>query len=374
MSVSVIEQRTYRLNGPHSYLNDLATVAVSPGIDTDASHRLAQHEREVQHEVEQESREGQRVLQERAALAEYSTEVRDATTSTLAGFTTPQYLLDQMALYRGIERHFTDQTTILPMPRYGMQMHVPQATGGSQVATAGEGTLVVETDMTGQDLVEDVATVAGQSTISIQLYDRSMTGGGSFDAVLARQMQEQLDQATDIYVISAAIAAGSAVTGAATWTDYSTFLKDIAAGREVLTDTNGVRFRPTHVFTTSDLFDWIALTQLDAEKRPIIVPNVAFDEAQVEARLKGFTGVNVGTMLWFYDDNIPASGANTQILVSRPREILTLEDTPQLRISPQTKAGTLEVVVQLTNYICAIPRYADATAVITGGAYPLTDK
>ena len=78
-----------------------------------------------------------------------------------------------------------------------------------------------------------------------------------------------------------------------------------------------------------------------------------------------------GNLLWFTDDTIPASGSNTQLIVSAPEEAVVLaeSDTPILSVFPETYAQGLDVVVNLRSYAAAVTRHAAGTATIVGPAY-----
>ncbi len=150
---------------------------------------------------------------------------------------------------------------------------------------------------------------------------------------------------------------------------------DLAKGREVLTDTTGTRLRPTHVFTTSDLYSYVT-RQVDATtSRPIVTPMFApgfpMQKGDEQAKWAQFTGtVLPGGVLWFTDDTLPASGSDTPIVISAPDEAVVLaEGEPVFQALPQTDAATLQVVVRAYEYLAAIPRYPAGTAQITGAAY-----
>jgi hypothetical protein len=72
------------------------------------------------------------------------------------------------------------------------------------------------------------------------------------------------------------------------------------------------------------------------------------------------------------DDNIPASGADAQILVSAPDEAVLLMESPEpiLTAFVQTAAANLEIVLNLRRYVVAINRHASGSATISGSAYP----
>src|SRR6185312_17226892 len=105
-----------------------------------------------------------------------------------------------------------------------------------------------------------VVTQAGQITLSQQLHDRGYAGGGSLDAVIGRQISQQLEQSVDTYVLAQVIAQATPITDAtapASGTFIPNLYKDLALAREAITDTAGTRLRPTHIFSTSDQFSFI---------------------------------------------------------------------------------------------------------------------
>ncbi len=170
---------------------------------------------------------------------------------------------------------------------------------------------------------------------------------------------------------------GKSVTESSGTFSLANFYQDLSAAREVLYDTAGTRVVPTHVFTTADLYGYIS-RQLDGNQRPLIIPmfspgNPLWPDENVAA-WKQFTGtVLPGTVMWFVDQGIQPVGSNTMIIVSRPETIVTFEGPdPILRAIPQTLAGNLQSVLQLYNYVAAVPRYPSATAYVTGAAYPTT--
>ena len=87
-----------------------------------------------------------------------------------------------------------------------------------------------------------------------------------------------------------------------------------------------------------------------------------------------WTGTRVaGSVLWHTDDNIPASGVNTQLLVARPKEIYTFDGANLAFAYPETGAQSLTVQVGMRTYVGAVARFPKSIAAITGTAYPLSN-
>jgi hypothetical protein len=58
------------------------------------------------------------------------------------------------------------------------------------------------------------------------------------------------------------------------------------------------------------------------------------------------------------------------LVVSAPDEAITLcEAEPVLTSYPETDAATLQVVVNLRSYICAVTRHSSGTAAVSSAAY-----
>jgi hypothetical protein len=397
------EPRTYALDSPNSYYADVICVSTpDSGGREPALRRLGQYERELAGEMDRGTAEGRRT--ERIIRARLRTfdegeheqraekmiaELRTLTTGGgttasasgggAAAFVIPAFLLSEWAPFRGDVRAFADQCRQLPLPPFGMRVYIPDFTSTDSATQQTEGSAVSETDPeTGLEGAQ-VQMVTGQITGTQQLHDRAFTGGGSMDAIIGAQLQQQLDERVDIYALGQAITNGNAVSGESSYSTAKLY-QDLAKGREVLTDTAGVRLRPTHIFTTSDLYSY-ATRQVDSSERPVIIPQfvpgfpVATGDNDSASRpaWARFTGtVMPGGVLWFTDDNIPTVGttSRTQIVVSAPADsIVLMEDEPVLTVLVETLANELKVVLNFRCYVAAVTRHAAGTSIITGGAY-----
>lgn len=411
----VSEPRVYALDSPHSYYLDSILVAIDPMALThrSAHERLSRYGVEVAHEIEARSTEGlraERVLRERTRVDDvdtherrFSERLRETRALTTAGgvtvaasssasvFVPPAFLQAEYALWRGVYRTFADQCHQLPLPAYGMQAYLPYFAATDAAAQQTELAGVSETDPTTGLQGSPVVTIAGQLTITQQLNDR-FSGGGAADMIFARDLAQRLAEKVDVFTLNQVITGGATVPGSSSLTANS--LKevygDLSKGREQITDTAGVRLRPTHLFTTYDLYSYVS-DIMSSTGQPMVMPQfapglpptnlVGADDGQNGGgempKWARFTGtVLPGGLYWFTDDNIPASGSNAQLLVSAPDQAVVLMESPEpvLMVSPQTYAGQLSIVVSLYEYAAAITRHASGTAVISGNAYPTTAK
>ena len=404
----VAEPRTYSLDSPWSFVQDVVSLSVPSGENARVNERMTAYGRELAHEIEERSLEGrraERVLRSqyrgadakkhaesyRAALRELrSFGTGGGSTASASGgggaaFVSPYYMWESWAPFRGITRAFADQCDKESLPPYGMQVYVPSFSSTTSTTQQVEGGSVSELDPSTALLASGaVQTVAGQITVTLQAYDRAFSGGGTFDKLIGRQLQQQLDAQVDVYAITQALGAGPVVIGQSSYSTAGLY-QDLAAAREVLTDTAGTRLRPTHMFTTSDLYSY-ATRQLDNEQRPIIVPAFApgfpivsgaddnddvTNDVPVWSR---FTGtVMPGGVLWFTDENIPTFGttSESQIIVGAPHDsIVLMEDEPVLQVFPESAvAGSLEVTLILREYVAAVARHTAGVATIAGVAY-----
>lgn len=392
----VSEPRTYDKRSHSSFFRDQMDMIVLG--DHNARRRLERHEREVQTEVELRSTEGARVVRQRMvhlreqrrelSISELEHEARAATSSTISGFTTPQWIISEYAIARSTQRTFADQCRSLPLPDVGLQLNVPRFTVDASAGVQLEGSVVSEVDPSGTVNSENVQTIAAQITASQQLLDRTrnMPDGPAFDMVLYEQLKDDYDQSVNNYAIGKATGVGATVAGTAAFgatNPVAALYLDVASAREKITDTAGVHLQPTHLFTTPDLFSYMT-KQLDSQNRPIIVPSlapgvppgpIAAQDGDNEEAYKWvqFTGTAVpGLLFWFIDATLPPSGSAgtvSPIIVSRPDRIILWESEPIVRVYPQTLANNLQCVVTFYAYTCCIPRTAGATATILGNAY-----
>jgi negative regulator of sigma E activity len=401
------EPRVYALDSPHSFFGDVARSEVGGAEARASNDRLARYAAELSHEAAGGSVEGRRAERIIAQVDRHNEDrskqrVREfralatgggttaAASSSASVFVTPIFINDAWARFRGAQRTFANQCHTLPLAPYGMEAYIPAFSSTTAAAQQTEGSGVTETDPSTQLQGAPVVTISGQITLSQQLHDRGYAGGGSLDSIIGKQIGQQLEQSVDVYVLGQVV---GGIPGAGVILDsvapvsgnasIPNLYKDTALAREQITDVAGVRIRPTHIFSTSDLFSNIT-RQVDSSNRPIVTPQyheklpvvTGLDDGLTDgavpawARYSGL--VWPGNVLWFLDDNIPASGSNTQIIVSAPDEAVVLLESPDpvLTVFPQTLGGNLQVIVNLRKYVCVINRHAAGSATITGNAYP----
>lgn len=367
------EPRTYSEHGEHSYFRDIFQAALNGNPSAGHNQRLGRHAVETDAEVASGSIEGRRAARVTREVRRDENRAMSTTSASGGTLVTPQYLTELFATFRSAHRAFVDQCRSLPLPEAGITFNVPSFASADSVGQQpGENSGVSQLDPTGADLSVTLTTQAGQVNVSQQFFDRGgFTGpGGSTDQIVMAQLASGLDASIDTYVINQATANAGSVTDATTLT-IPLFYNDQAAAREKLTDTAGTRLAGTHLFSTSDFAGWVT-RQVDSSNRPIVIPDGGSLMAVANDPLyEAYLGlVMPGGLKWFADDNIPAVGGNTQVIVARPQEILVWEGDPVSFAFPQTNAGNLSVLIGLRSYVAALPRYSKAVAVISGASYP----
>lgn len=401
----IAEPTVYSETGSHSYYLDLARSVVQPAhygtteaLDVQAAkERIARYNTELQTEVRRGGKDARRILngvrefyrganhgptENRRVVEERMLEVRAGSSSSIAGFTTPAWLQQYAAIYRAPGAHFASLANNVPLPDYGVEVDFgaftsAPTTGYQSPGNAGENVGMFENDPTGLVETLTVQTFNGLVSISQQLSDRGTpVQGGSFDKLVARQIQSQLDASVSLYVINQALATASVVTEGTTWTTTLVWA-DTSKAAEKLADTAGTRFPGTHCFSTSDLLRWIS-RQVDTQGRPIIIPDAsAIEMVKADPMVGdgvgddvGYTGILMpGGLRYHTDDSIPpVTGQPTQaqFIVAQMAEVFVFKGAPITFAYPETNATTLSVVVGVRQYVASAPRYPKAVAVVNG--------
>lgn len=414
----VNEPRVYAPDSPHSYFADVAKASTDPAKLERAVHdRLARYAVELAREVDRGTPEGQRVerillTQTRSAnpdvheerykreLAELralttGTGTSAAASSSASVFVSPYFANEAWAPFRGISRVFADQCQRMPLPAYGGQIYVPYWSTTDSASQLTEGSGTSETDPTSALQTSTVVNVAAQITLSQQVMDRCGPGGGTFDQILYKQLCQQLEEKVDAYALQSALTVGTVASGSSSaGTGLANFFTDLAVAREGMTDTAGTRLRPTALFTTSDQYNFWTRQTVTATGVPLFTPILSFpgyppstgwmsgadDGFQGQSplpRWRGYSGTQLpGGVAWFTDDNIPASGSNTNLILTAPDEALLLfeNEHPTLNVFPQTEANNLEIVLTVRKYVAFLARHIAGVQILNSGAYPTSNK
>gem|GEM_PF-3559769 len=380
------EPRVYGPGSEHRYYRDLALAAV-PGHPEhrDALDRLHRYSRELALEVAGGSAEGRRALEVATTRGRERGDVhgerRAMTSSSASGgaFVTPQYLVEDVALFRTFSPSFTMQATQVTDPGHGLQINVPAFTSPASAAVqAGENQGIDNVTPSGAYLTAPMVTVAGEVDISQQLLDRA--GPILADEIVHRQLMTQVWTAVDAYVLGQALAGAGTVTDTHTTATPAAVVQDLysdlGTARAQMQTAAGTVLAPTHLFMTPTFYDW-ACALVDGSGRPLMTPVPAAAAMPVQPGRDGgspvgYTGERILSTAVFTDGNIPTTnaGADTQLVMAHMPEVFVEVTEPALRTIPETLANTLSVVVQAYVLVGVIVRHAAAVQSITGARYP----
>jgi hypothetical protein len=296
-----------------------------------------------------------------------------------AAFVSPAILLEAWANYRSPFDSFVQQcNSETPLPDWGMEVYIPQMTGGSEVTSQTEGSGVAEKVVTATFNGSPVVNKSGQIQVSQQYLDRAGPGMAG-DVILFQQIKDRLAAAVDTYALSQALTSPNVILdnsafALATTNGVGGFLGDVKTARNKAADASGVRSKATHIFAVSDLVNYLS-SYSDGQNRPVFAPQLddnalpirSLDDPQGE----GYSGYNVAGLYLHSDDNISTYGttANTQVLVARLTSILIMRGAPIPYCYPPTLAESLEAVLGVRQYVAVIPLYPKSVSVITGSAY-----
>lgn len=202
---------------------------------------------------------------------------RDVGTSSVAGFTPPQYLINLFAEFARAGRPVANLATPLPLPERGMKVTVPRITTPTQVGVqSAEAGAVTDSDPDDTLLEVDVVTVAGYVDVSRQAVERGELVEEVLFADLAAAYNATLDaqclNGTGLNGQHLGLRNVSGVNGVA-YTDSSPTLPELypilakAAGLIVSGRFTG----PTHFVMHPTTWAWL-VSRLDTTNRPLVVP------------------------------------------------------------------------------------------------------
>ena len=348
------EPLTYREGGPDSYFRDLAR-AHAPGGDQDqrSIDRLSRHAKEMQVEA-------------RADM--------NRTDGTGGEFVPPLWLVDQYIALARAGRITADLCRRMPLPAGTDSINIPSVATGTATAEQADGGSVQRTDMTTSSKAAAVTTVAGQQVFAMQLLDQSPI---NMDAVVFGDLMSDLATKVDAYVLNKASIGILNVTGinAITYTDASpTVPEAYPKFADAILQVHTGRFLPpqAHVMHPRR-WAWM-VAALDSSNRPLVVPSeqgpqnafAGMDDVRSEGSVGSLQGLPV-----YVDSNVPVNlGAGTnedRVITARFDDLYLWESNVRSRVLFETDADTLEVRLQVWEYLAFMGnRYPDSISVISG--------
>jgi len=253
------------------------------------------------------------------------------------------------------------------------------ATGTTVAVQTADAAGVSSTDMTDTFVTAPVRTIAGQQDIAIQLLDQSPV---SFDEIMMADLLADYAAKLDVQVIAGSGSSGQVngilnVSGinAVTYTDATPTLPELWV--PLLQSASLIakirKMISTGVVMTPSMWYW-ALSQLDTTGRPLLIPSATAmnnmgDNGLLEA--DGPAGMFTYGLPAFMDGNIPSNlggGTNeTRIITARWQDLYLWEGSMRTRVLQEILSGTLQVRVQVYNYVAFMGnRRPESISVISG--------
>jgi chorismate mutase len=301
-----------------------------------------------------------------------------------SAFVTPVFDVGKYAPWREYGRAFADACAKEQLPPYGMYVYIPHVTGGAEVTGVTESsgsTTIADLAPTAGYLSGALKTFAGQVVVSQQLLDRAGPNF-AFDRLIFDQMMRNYALNFDTYVLEVALTEakvnnwkGNAGTFVFLEKEKAGgFYGQVAKAKADVRTTAGTVLNPTHLFVRPTRWEYLAAFA-GSEFRPLIAPNyagpfnsAASGSADGDEGIEGATGYKLAGLPVFTDQNIPDQGTTTndQALVGCLDETWVFEGAITPRTIPQTKANTLQVILQQYSYATVIKRYAESVVAING--------
>lgn len=336
------EESIYRPDGQNSFFRD---VIYSHNGDSEARERLHRH----------------------------SVEMRDVTAASGgAGYIPPVYLAEFAAPKVRAGGPLLAQLPKAPLPDAGMTISVPRVTTGTSTAVQTENGAVSETDFVSSKLDTSVRTIAGQSDISVQFFERSFPGA---DVVIADDLARAYTTEFDRQLINGQSASSEHVgllnvgsIGSVTFTSSTPTAGDYLAPiyKAIATVTGAYFESPTHIVMhprrAAFLAAGVSTSTPIFQQGGLMLSNGEQD--------MGLAGTIAGLPV-VVDANVPTTlGSGTDedaILVINANALRVMEGTPRFKVHESVGSGTLTVRLSYYGYSAAMfGRYPEAICKITG--------
>jgi HK97 family phage major capsid protein len=355
----VTESRTYERGSRNSYLKDLANAQINQ--DQEARERLNRHAEEVRQEPEYK-------------------EYRDLNRADGSGgaFVPPAWLMGQWIELARAGRATANLFNSQPLPPGTDSINIPRVlTGTATAVQPADNDPVQETDLTDSSLSIPVRTIAGQQDVAVQLLDQSPI---NFDELVFRDLLADYATKTNLQVLNGTGSTGQ-VTGLVTQagvtavTLTATTVQGLySAVANAVQQIYATRYAAPNVIVMHPRrWAWL-ISQLDANSRPLVVPNAqgpqnaigTFGDLGVQQVVGTIQGLAVVT-----DPSIPTNtGAGTNqdtIYILKTDDVVFYESGIRTRALQETLSGTLTVRLQVYGYLAfSAGRYPASTAKITG--------
>ena len=309
----------------------------------------------------------------RERLHRHSVEMRDVTAASGgAGYIPPNYLAEYAAPKVRAGGPLLSQLPKAPLPDSGMTVSVPRVTTGTSVAVQTENGSVSETDFVSSQLSTSVRTIAGQSDVSVQLFERSQPG---IDLVIADDLARAYTTEFDRQLINGASASSEhtgllnvSSIGAVTFTSSTPTSADFLSPiyKAIATVTGAYYEAPTHIVmhprraaflaaglsSTAPIYNQGGLTLAAGQQDMGMVSTIAGLQVVIDA--------NVPTTL--------GSGTDEDaLLVINANALRVMEGQPRFKVHESVGSGTLTVRLSYYGFSAFLSgRYPEAVCKVTG--------
>ncbi|GAA5076653.1 HK97 family phage major capsid protein [Thermocatellispora tengchongensis] len=402
--VEVLSEPTqYGRGRRHSYWLDLARTELNRG-DGDggvqaARERLQRHAQEL--DVDLPKREQRRLARARGDLEQLDRDLghhrrgleslfeRGAPEQRVAPnrtdgqggyFVPPLWLIDEYIDFARFGSPIANSVRNLTLPPGTDSINVPKVATGTQTGMQADGGAVTSVDLTDTFVSAPVKTLAGQQDIALQLLDQSPI---SFDEVVFADLLADYAMRKELQII-AGTGTGTQLKGlltvaginAVTYTDADPTLPEmwvpwVQSVSQIFTKR---KMPATATFVHPAIWYW-ACSQLDGNSRPLILPEQhgPFNALALQTgeAAEGPVGrLTVGTPVILAGNmptNLGAATNETRTITLRTSDQYLWEGGMRSRVLSEVLSGTLQVRLQVYNYLAFMPdRRAESISVISG--------
>lgn len=350
------EPETYRRGGSQSYFRDLTLAQIRQ--DRSAFERLERNRREYEH-----------ATQERAL----------STTDSAGGdFVPPLWMVNEYIELARAGRVTADLVRKLPLPGGTDSINLPKIATGTAVAEQStQNTPVQNTDATTSGVTANVATLAGQQVVAVQLIEQSPI---NMDEILLGDLAADYAIKADVFVLNNNAAGKRGLlfvsgVNAVTYTDASPTLAELWPKlADGIAQIHTGRLMPGDAIVMHPR-RWAWMTAaVDSTGRPLIGTggqSVFNAMAQAGANVSQGWVANIQGVDVYVDPNIPINlGAGTnedRIIILRRNDVIFFEGNPKAEAFRETKAAELSVLLRFYNYAALqSERQPKAITVISG--------
>ncbi|HXR42996.1 MAG TPA: phage major capsid protein [Acidothermaceae bacterium] len=386
------EPTTYGRGSGQSYFLDLARAQLQS--DPEARDRLQRHAQEVEKEMPlREARRAQRAAQQLAQVGREGLRSRDrreaffeqrANPNRTDGqggyFVPPLWLIDEYVPFLRNGRPFAELCRQFELPAGTDSINVPKVLTGTATGVQQDNGAVTSVDLTDTFVTAPVRTIAGQQDIAIQLLDQSPV---AFDEIVFQDLVDDYNLRVDAQALSGTGSGGQlkgldnvSGTNTVTFTSGSPTLALLfpILGQALSQVAKSRKRVATHLLLQGTRWYWMA-SSLDSQNRPLVVPfagGPAFNQvADAGEPVAEGPVANILGATAVIDQNITlvdGAGANQdRVYGTRPQDYYLWESSPRMRVLQEVLSGTLQVRLQLWNYVAFMPdRYPTATSIVVG--------